>query len=60
MSALRSRHTPLAFEVASADLSTVGAAPRCDGSDSGDDGGDDGSSERSPARELRRIVRSDS
>ena len=38
----RSRHTPVTFEVASADLATVGAAPREDGSDSADDGGDDG------------------
>jgi len=38
----RSRHAPVTFEVASADLATVGAAPREDGSDSGDDGGDDG------------------
>jgi hypothetical protein len=37
----RSRHTPVTFEVASADLATVGAAPRDDSSDSGDDGGDD-------------------
>lgn len=40
--ARRSRHTPVTFEVASANLATVGAAPREDGSDSGDDGGDDG------------------
>ena len=40
--ASRSRHTPVTFEVASADLATVGAAPREDGSDSADDGGDDG------------------
>ena len=38
----RSGHTPVTFEVASAALATVGAAPREDGSDSGDDGGDDG------------------
>ena len=38
----RSRHTPVTFEVASADLASVGAAPREDGSDSADDGGDDG------------------
>ena len=37
----RSRHTPVTFEVASADLATVGAAPRDDGSDSEDDGSDD-------------------
>ena len=39
----RSRHTPVTFEVASADLATVGAAPREDGSDSADDGDDSGS-----------------
>ncbi len=46
--AFRSRHTPVTFVVASADLATVGAAPRDDdGSDSGDDGddGDDSGSE---------------
>ena len=41
----RSRHTPVMFEVASADLATVGAAPREDGSDSADDDGDDSGSE---------------
>ena len=41
----RSRHTPVTFEVASADLATVGAAPREDGSDSADDDGDDSGSE---------------
>jgi hypothetical protein len=40
--ALASRNAPERFVLASADLATVGAAPRNDSSDSGDDGGDDG------------------
>jgi hypothetical protein len=37
-----SRNTPETFVLASADLATVGAAPRDDSSDSGDDGDDGG------------------
>jgi hypothetical protein len=40
--ALASGHAPETFVLASIDLSTVGAAPKEDGSDSGDDGGDGG------------------
>jgi hypothetical protein len=40
--ALASRNAAETFVLASADLATVGAAPRDDSSDSGDDGGDDG------------------
>jgi hypothetical protein len=39
---LASGDTPETFVLASADLATVGAAPRDDGTDSGDDGGDSG------------------